>query len=588
MLTIKVTRGNPTYSPSITGWKNRYMNMHSTFPDPLDPFWVDGYPTWQFPSYPSGLVDLDSYLSLLRATSLASGALESRVPVTYIDLKQSINTPHFASLLGKRHMSLKLTKIKKQERKRSEPRLHLSRLPKKPVAPKEPLVPPDAGTRYRVLTMQTYYTKLAAFKRALSFYEKSLRSVRAKRSTQVKAYKKALSDYNAYLSRQSAKLPVTYAADRPRNDVLPDNPFTHIQVIPGSDVKWLQGRYEGPIQVYLQAYPEDKLRLGIPADSDQAYPYGHFDDYIGRRIWSGSYGGRDYVESKDLTDSQLSLVISALHTSILSSLDSEIADAKHRVDNKLLSKIKKQEVHIGNILAERKQTLELFSSTFKRLYSIIKLKKNLLKVGASYLRDPKKIADDVLAFQFGVKPLVSDIQAFAKYLDSPESNPIVIARGNRKVPLRFEDGNFRYDLILNVSHTLKMKVSNPISKELSAFGLINPLEILWEVTPWSFVIDWFIPVGEYLSQHTADCGLEFLTGTETVTIKGSVTTKVPVSIVDPVSGQLLETSGTFSGNFISRTVKISAPSIKLPRIKNPLSWSHGVSTVALIVQRLKR
>jgi hypothetical protein len=31
------------------------------------------------------------------------------------------------------------------------------------------------------------------------------------------------------------------------------------------------------------------------------------------------------------------------------------------------------------------------------------------------------------------------------------------------------------------------------------FGLINPLEVAWELVPFSFVADWFLPIGAYLS-----------------------------------------------------------------------------------------
>jgi hypothetical protein len=29
-------------------------------------------------------------------------------------------------------------------------------------------------------------------------------------------------------------------------------------------------------------------------------------------------------------------------------------------------------------------------------------------------------------------------------------------------------------------------------------GLLDPLSVAWELLPWSFVIDWFIPIGAYL------------------------------------------------------------------------------------------
>lgn len=31
-------------------------------------------------------------------------------------------------------------------------------------------------------------------------------------------------------------------------------------------------------------------------------------------------------------------------------------------------------------------------------------------------------------------------------------------------------------------------------------GLLNPLEVAWELLPFSFVVDWFLPIGDYLSQ----------------------------------------------------------------------------------------
>lgn len=31
------------------------------------------------------------------------------------------------------------------------------------------------------------------------------------------------------------------------------------------------------------------------------------------------------------------------------------------------------------------------------------------------------------------------------------------------------------------------------------FGLLNPLEVVWELVPFSFVADWFLPIGDYLS-----------------------------------------------------------------------------------------
>ena len=43
-------------------------------------------------------------------------------------------------------------------------------------------------------------------------------------------------------------------------------------------------------------------------------------------------------------------------------------------------------------------------------------------------------------------------------------------------------------------------------------GIDNPLEVVWELIPLSFVADWFIPVGEFLRSLTATNGLVFHSG----------------------------------------------------------------------------
>lgn len=47
-----------------------------------------------------------------------------------------------------------------------------------------------------------------------------------------------------------------------------------------------------------------------------------------------------------------------------------------------------------------------------------------------------------------------------------------------------------------------------------ACGLDNPLLIAWELVPFSFVADWFIPLGDALQQITAFNGLRFVGGYE--------------------------------------------------------------------------
>lgn len=50
-------------------------------------------------------------------------------------------------------------------------------------------------------------------------------------------------------------------------------------------------------------------------------------------------------------------------------------------------------------------------------------------------------------------------------------------------------------------------ISDPKLLRLSQLGLTNPLAIAWELTPWSFVFDWFVDVGGYINRMDMALGL---------------------------------------------------------------------------------
>jgi hypothetical protein len=53
-------------------------------------------------------------------------------------------------------------------------------------------------------------------------------------------------------------------------------------------------------------------------------------------------------------------------------------------------------------------------------------------------------------------------------------------------------------------------------RTLNQLGLLNPLSLIYELTPWSFVVDWFVPIGPVLNALTAPAGLIFVSGTKSV------------------------------------------------------------------------
>jgi hypothetical protein len=64
--------------------------------------------------------------------------------------------------------------------------------------------------------------------------------------------------------------------------------------------------------------------------------------------------------------------------------------------------------------------------------------------------------------------------------------------------------------VVRASYHATYRVSNDVMDILAQLGLTNPLSIAWEIVPFSFVIDWFLPIGDWLDSMQADAGLELL------------------------------------------------------------------------------
>lgn len=272
---------------------------------------------------------------------------------------------------------------------------------------------------------------------------------------------------------------------------------------------------------------------------------------------------------------------------------------------KLHSKIHKQEIHVGNIIAERHQTVSLFRDTVSRLNEVLSGKKRVVKSVLTFVKNPRLIANDFLAFKFGVEPLLKDTFAAAEALAaaSIDDNVILTFRSNSK---REFSGNVKNAFgsaslkgTVSVSYVVRFQVPNSIGRFLSSYGLLNPAEIAWEILPWSFVIDWFLPISKYLSDQSSTVGLEFVTGVRTVTItydRRNNLTEAEFDAPDPADPIYhgIPAYGVFPSRALGdlfreskrRTVLTSLPGLVAPVIKNPFSLTHGLEALALLVQRL--
>ncbi len=117
---------------------------------------------------------------------------------------------------------------------------------------------------------------------------------------------------------------------------------------------------------------------------------------------------------------------------------------------------------------------------------------------------------------------------------------------------------------------------------MAVYGLNDPASLAWELLPWSFVVDWFVPVGSYLDALAL---YPNLSGKWVQSTKSYVKAKLEFTGFGgytPISPQ------TEEWGWFQREVGTGALQVPRPNFKSPISsdWKRAANAVSLIVQRV--
>lgn len=199
-------------------------------------------------------------------------------------------------------------------------------------------------------------------------------------------------------------------------------------------------------------------------------------------------------------------------------------------------------------------------------------------------------AETWLEFSYGWKPLLKDVYDHAKALAELQierQNVIRFVKGRHKTTIHkivYDAGSLEtYVRDIQDDRRCEIGVSFKLQGgELNTFsqlGIDNPMEVAWEIVPFSFVADWFLPVGEYLRSLTATNGLIFSSGyksvrnvkTMTSGFQGNGNTVISAGVkYGPLTG---EGSASLIWLDIVRTKLDAFPTATFPSFKDPRSGS---------------
>jgi len=275
---------------------------------------------------------------------------------------------------------------------------------------------------------------------------------------------------------------------------------------------------------------------------------------------------------------------------------------------RLYKKIKNQKLDLATDLAEMAQTVGMISTAAVKLGEAFLLLKGgkVLKALSVLLPSNKKEASGMfLAYRYGVAPLVSDIDGAAQHLAESLNGvrpTYVHSKSKTLVPTQSAvlfDSDFvsvseTVDTEIIVKYNFTFNLDKTWINELSRLGFTSPVNVAWELTPFSFVIDWLLPIGNFFGNLSALDGLVFKENTRTLIINEKRTLRVTFKTF---GGFVAHNNSGFTNYLeykmvrrrIERTVNTNAslfPDLPYPKFKNPFSTGHVANAIALLTQML--
>lgn len=287
----------------------------------------------------------------------------------------------------------------------------------------------------------------------------------------------------------------------------------------------------------------------------------------------------------------------------LLSKELEVGD---RAYSRLLSKLRDEKVNVAQCFAERKQTFSLISDIAVRVargFANAKRGNVSGALSSIFPTNLKELGSDVLAFDFGVRPLLSDIHGLVAFIQQKEAatdrGTDFISRDKYDLPPTTVYSAISNDWVyckteviqsgsVEVKYKLTFAVDSRIVTDAKSLGLTDPLALAWEVTPWSFVADWLLPIGTFIADLSSLTGLRYVRGHRTVTYKMTTVfrrTFGGIKSVQNFTGPRMVVETRCEHVRVARSLLTEPPSTPLPHTRNPFTGAHMRDALSLILQR---
>jgi len=214
-------------------------------------------------------------------------------------------------------------------------------------------------------------------------------------------------------------------------------------------------------------------------------------------------------------------------------------------------------------------------------------------------KDRQRVTDAHLEIQYGLLPLIDDVYSLSGAIQARDKPREARMKASRTIKHSVSSSFPTIFGCQGYAYTQKQIIA-VIIEEIPTLGermgLTNPAAVLWELLPWSFVADWFIPIGSYIEARGFTSRNNettyIITTTDKVRIRSAsmsssyVPDYVPPEQSEYRMGSLWWTSSCTMNRTLATSLSQSVP---LPCWKSPLNGTTTrlANAVALVVSAFK-
>lgn len=222
------------------------------------------------------------------------------------------------------------------------------------------------------------------------------------------------------------------------------------------------------------------------------------------------------------------------------------------------------------------------------------LKQNKVPIKGDKPLKGKDLADAWLELRYGWTPLMYEIQGAIELLEEKILGGKLAQSYSKTTKVNYTDNStvrstgidHQHNATINDHVTISclIKPVCPTRIILGQLGFDNPALIAYELMPYSFVVDWFYNIGDYLQSQTALAGLsvDYFSITKTRYIQDEIT-----STQDPSGYPGTEPSSPGKSTYFSKHKRrdLSIPLPPMPTLGVDMNWKRLLDSLAMLSQQ---